>query len=72
MATRKNITVCICNGVSKSEIIKILKKGADNLGEVKKFTLAATSCGRCKPQVEAILENFLKEKKKPLQRKIEF
>jgi bacterioferritin-associated ferredoxin len=72
MAVRNNRTVCICNGVKKSEIVRILKKGAVNLEEVKKFTLASSSCGRCKPEVEAILEDYLQSKNSSLQRKIEF
>ena len=72
MADRKNRTVCICNGVTKSEIVRILKKGAINLEEVRKFTLASSSCGRCKPEVETIIDDYLKGKKSPLQRKIEF
>lgn len=72
MAARKKITVCICNGVTKSEIVRILKKGAINLEEVRKFTLASSSCGRCKPEVEAILDDYLKEKSRPMQQKIKF
>lgn len=62
----------MCNGVSKSEILKILKKGADNLEDIKKFTLASSGCGRCKPEVEAILVSYLREKNRPLQGKFGF
>lgn len=72
MAAKKNRTVCICNGVTETEILKILKKGALNLEEIRKFTLASTSCGRCKPEVEALLETYLVNKKISPQRKIEF
>lgn len=72
MAARKNVTVCICNGVSKSEITGILKKGAINLEEVRKFTLASTVCGRCRPEVEAIIDGYFKGKKNPQQRKLNF
>jgi nitrite reductase (NADH) large subunit len=72
MAARRNKLVCICNGVTETEIVNILKKGAVKLDDVRKFTLASTSCGRCKPEVEALVERYLKNKKRPLQQKLEF
>jgi nitrite reductase (NADH) large subunit len=72
MAAKNKKTVCICNGVTKSEIVRILKKGAINLEEVRQFTLASSGCGRCKPEVEAIVDDYLKGKTSPLQRRLEF
>jgi NAD(P)H-nitrite reductase large subunit len=69
---KKNRQLCICNGVTEKEILKILKKGAKSLDDVKNFTLAATGCGRCKGEVEALLNQYLKNKKPDLQRDLNF
>jgi len=64
--------ICICNLVTESEILQILKKGARDLEDVKKFTLASTSCGRCKVETEAIVKRYFDNKHLDLQQNIEF
>ncbi|MBP9594460.1 MAG: nitrite reductase large subunit NirB [Trichococcus sp.] len=55
-------TVCGCNGVTKGDIIRgIRDKGLTNVAEVGKVTKAGTSCGKCKPQVQTLLEHELGE-----------
>ncbi len=50
-------TVCGCNGVDKGTILRsIREKGLSSVGEVGKVTKAGTSCGKCKPQVQTLLE----------------
>lgn len=50
-------TVCGCNGVSKGDILRsIREKGLTSVAEVGKVTKAGTSCGKCKPQVQTLLE----------------
>lgn len=50
-------TVCGCNGVSKGDILKsIREKGLSSVAEVGKVTKAGTSCGKCKPQIQTLLE----------------
>jgi NAD(P)H-nitrite reductase large subunit len=72
MMLRKSKMICLCNGVTEKEILQILKRGAKDLEDVKKFTLAATSCGRCKSEVETIMKSHLSGKKTDLQQNINF
>jgi len=51
--------VCICNMVLEKEIIEALKKGARSTTEIQKHTRAGTSCGRCLPIIDALVEDFL-------------
>ncbi|MBV7390041.1 nitrite reductase large subunit NirB [Enterococcus alishanensis] len=53
-------TVCGCNGVEKGAILRsIREKGLTSVAEVGKVTKAGTSCGKCKPQIQALLEHEL-------------
>jgi nitrite reductase (NADH) large subunit len=72
MAIKKQKIVCVCNGVTEKDILGILKKGARNFEDVKKFTSAATGCGRCKSETEAIVQLFKESKISDLQTNIEF
>ena len=48
--------VCICNLVTEDEIVKTLKKGALCTADIQKHTNAGTSCGRCLPEIDALVE----------------
>ena len=72
MAPKKNRLVCLCNGVTETEILSVLKKGAKNVDEISKFTLASTNCGKCRGEIVAIANHFLSNKKPNLQQNIEF
>lgn len=72
MTGKKNRIVCKCNGVTKAEILRIAEKGADGIDDVGRFTLAGSSCGRCRVEIKAILEGFKKVKKPDFQHKIIF
>ena len=72
MTLKTNRIICICHSVNEKEILRLLKRGARDLGEVKKFTLASTGCGRCKVEVEAVIEKYLSNKIADLQQNIEF
>ncbi|MDQ6423360.1 nitrite reductase large subunit NirB [Paenibacillus sp. LHD-117] len=49
-------TVCSCNGVTKGAIVSaVCEQGLQTLPEVRDCTRASSSCGGCKPMVEAIL-----------------
>ena len=50
--------ICICNMVLEKEIIEALKKGARSTTEIQKMTRAGTSCGRCLPIIDALVEEF--------------
>lgn len=49
--------LCVCNFIPDRDIIKAIEKGASDLEEIKEYTGAGTSCGRCHPTIE----NMLKE-----------
>ena len=72
MAIKKQKIVCVCNGVTEKDIFRILKKGARNLEDVKKFTSAATGCGKCRSETEAIIQRFNESKAPDLQTNINF
>ena len=72
MGRKKNKLVCLCNGVTETEILSVLKKGAKDVDEVSQFTLASTNCGKCRGEIAAIANHFLSNKKPDLQRNIEF
>jgi len=72
MAIKKQRIVCVCNEVTEKDVLRILKRGARNLEDVKKFTSAATGCGRCKSETEAIVQRFNEGKSPDLQTNIDF
>ncbi len=72
MAIRKNKLVCLCNGVTETAILSILKKGARDIDEVRKFTLASSGCGKCKGEIEAIMKHYFTNKTVDLQQNIDF
>jgi len=51
--------VCMCNMVSENEILAALQKGAKSTSEIQKITRAGTSCGRCLPWIDVIVEDYL-------------
>lgn len=72
MTGKREKLVCICNCVSESEILSVLKKGAKDLEEVKRFTFATTSCGRCKGETESIVQRYFSNKPTDSQTNIVF
>ena len=64
--------VCICNMVLEKEIIEALRKGARSTTEIQKLTRAGTSCGRCLPIIDALVEEFQENLPDDPQRKIDF
>lgn len=42
------------------------------MGEVQKFTLASTSCGKCKPEVEALVDHYLTSKPADIQQRFDW
>ncbi len=72
MVLKNNKIICQCNGVTKAEISLLLKKGAKNVDEISNFTRASTGCGRCKIEIQALLDQHLIAKKPDFQHKIEF
>ncbi|HNV51835.1 MAG TPA: (2Fe-2S)-binding protein [Tenuifilaceae bacterium] len=66
--------ICNCKCVSKSEILSsIRKKGANSFSDVRTITLATTGCGRCKSDVENIVNQEMKKHSvRMMQFKIDF
>nr|WP_319999531.1 (2Fe-2S)-binding protein [uncultured Draconibacterium sp.] len=65
-----NRLVCMCNFVDEAEIKKLLEKGADCTAQIQSLTRAGTSCGRCLPVIDGLVEEHLKTKPKPQQGKL--
>ena len=64
--------VCLCSLVDNTEIESVLKKGAKTTKEIQTLTRAGTSCGRCLPEIDQIVEDFLKKKPEEQQKKLNF
>lgn len=64
--------VCICNMVLEKEILEALGKGARTSSDIQKLTRAGTSCGRCLPTIDAIVEEHLENLPHDPQRQIDF
>jgi nitrite reductase (NADH) large subunit len=48
--------ICSCNNVSKGELCEAIAGGCSDVPELKKCTLAGTSCGSCVPLLKQLLE----------------
>lgn len=48
--------LCVCNFIPDRDILKAIEKGATDLEDIKDFTGAGTSCGRCHPAIENLLK----------------
>lgn len=64
--------VCLCNFIEEKEITGVLKKGAASTKEIQDVTGAGTSCGRCIPEIDQMVEKWEKEKPKEQQKKLNF
>jgi nitrite reductase (NADH) large subunit len=45
--------------VQEREILEVLKKGARTTSQIQKLTRAGTSCGRCLPIIDSLVEDFV-------------
>ena len=63
---KKNLNrdLCTCNQVVKMDIINAIVNGATTVDEVKKQTYATMGSGRCKQQVERLIECLCSPEKK--------
>ncbi|HLN72680.1 MAG: (2Fe-2S)-binding protein [Methylococcaceae bacterium] len=64
--------VCVCNLVTESEILQVLKKGARSTADIQLMTRAGTSCGRCLMEIDRIVEEYLAQKGEDAQQRLEF
>lgn len=49
--------VCICEGVSDREILRVIKEGARSLVDIRKACGAGSQCGRCKEYLKCMLND---------------
>ena len=64
--------VCLCSYVEEKEIINALRKGAVSTSEIQLYTGAGRSCGRCLPEIDGLVEQYLKKKPKEQQQRLDF
>jgi bacterioferritin-associated ferredoxin len=61
----KMTKVCICKGISRATIKKVIREGAKTVEEVRKATGAGSGpCGgrRCTPKIQELLKDALEAK----------
>lgn len=51
--------VCLCNGVTDTQIIKAIKEGCDTIKKIRCCTGAMTRCGKCGMQCKEILASTI-------------
>ena len=57
--------VCLCKGITDSQIRAAVDQGADSITELQKKIGIAQSCGSCIEMTESILEQESKERAEP-------
>ena len=67
-----NRLICICNLVDEREIKSLLDKGATSTKDIQFLTRAGTSCGRCLPLIDELVESHRKTKPKEQQGSLNF
>lgn len=63
--------ICLCNFVDEKEICSLLKKGAKSTSDIQVASRAGTSCGRCLPEIDQLVEKHNNKKPKDQQGKLE-
>ena len=48
--------MCLCRGVSDSEVKRVIADGASSVPEVMRACGAGTRCGTCRPTIAAMIE----------------
>lgn len=64
--------VCICNLVEEKEIKALLDMGATSIKEIQEYTRAGSTCGKCLPVIDDILNSYKKKEPKDQQKKLDF
>lgn len=52
--------VCLCFGVTESELTKAIQEGHDSVSEINQELGAAGCCGSCVPAIEALINSHKK------------
>jgi len=66
-----NRLVCMCNLVDEKEIISMLKRGAASTSDIQRLTRAGTSCGKCLPVIDELVNEFQNRRPK-VQQQLDF
>jgi NAD(P)H-nitrite reductase large subunit len=48
--------VCVCNHVTRQEIVKVLQTGDITTADIQRITTAGTGCGRCVREIDAMVK----------------
>jgi bacterioferritin-associated ferredoxin len=67
-----NRLICICNFVDEKEINSLFNRGATSIKDIQYVTRAGTSCGRCLPLIDELVELNKNAKPKEQQGKLDF
>ena len=63
--------ICLCNFIEEQEIKSVLKKGALSTKDIQFQTRAGTSCGRCLPLIDELVESHKNKKPKDQQQRLD-
>ncbi|MFL0811559.1 MAG: bacterioferritin-associated ferredoxin [Agarilytica sp.] len=47
--------VCICKGITDTQIREAIDNGAENMGEIRQELGVSSQCGRCVPAVKEVV-----------------
>jgi nitrite reductase (NADH) large subunit len=67
-----NRLICLCNFVDEKEIKSLLKKGLTSTSEIQFQTRAGSSCGKCLPLIDELVESYKNKKPKGQQQRLDF
>jgi bacterioferritin-associated ferredoxin len=59
------MVVCVCNGITESEIRKYARGGVGTLSELASCAGVGAGCGRCRQAAEAVLKELEQERSRP-------
>ena len=62
--------VCVCNFITEKEILSSIAEGATTMEDIKLFTGAGTSCGKCHPAIKELLAESQKTRQKDPQTRL--
>lgn len=54
-------TVCYCMNVTNGDVKEAVKSGAKTLADVQKVTKGGTGCGRCRENIQHLIDEFVAE-----------
>lgn len=61
--------ICICKAVTEHQICEVIRSGACTRKEIRAHLGAGTGCGKCNPEIHALLCRGRPENHNPLRRR---